>query len=118
MRDIYARLRKFLTFQDNWNGYGAVAFSEIYIHNCIDLVNRLHADWMEVYPLSDGRVQLESSYAGNYIEAEVNPNMTLSVYMETLDGTSTEITMTEQQFYKLLADTFPSRYEDYFWEDA
>ncbi len=84
------RLRSFLNLAPNWNGYDACAFSADVIDSVIQTIKKLSLQ-PEIYPLSDGRVQLEYNRKnGMYLEFEINPDNSINVYRINSDSSETE----------------------------
>ena len=84
------RLRSFLNLAPNWNGYDACTFSADVIDSTIKTIKKLSLQ-PEIYPLSDGRVQLEYSRKnGMYLEFEINPDNSINVYRINSDSSETE----------------------------
>lgn len=86
------KLRTFLTFEPNWNGYGAVQFSTQYILKVNKLLEAMPVK-TEVFPIPDGRVQFEYRRAdGSYMEIEINDDDTIEVFSVAADKSEQEYT--------------------------
>jgi len=101
------KLRSFLSFHDDWNGYGAKPFSEEYIRYAETLLANLPIE-AQVYPISDGRVQLEfDKDDGSYLEFEINDDKSVGVFEILPDksereykANSEDITRIVKRFYE------------------
>lgn len=68
------KLNRFLTFSENWNGYGAKPFSSQVIEKAIRLIKSLKYQ-PEVFPIPGGCIQFEyEKDNGSYIEFEIPDN--------------------------------------------
>ncbi len=84
------KLRSFLDYGPDWNGYGAVPFSRDYIKKAERLLSAIPVK-TEVFPISDGRVQFEfDKEDGAYLEFEVNDDGSIHVFQILSDQTERE----------------------------
>lgn len=84
------KLHSFLNYPDNWNGYGAKRFTAGYISHAEAVISKLSFE-TRVFPISDGRVQLEfDKDNGAYLEIEINPDNTVRVFEILPDGSERE----------------------------
>ena len=65
-------LNSFLSFETNWNDYGAGRFQESLINFCKKIVEALQNKQLEIYPTGRNSIQMEyEKDNGSYIEFEV-----------------------------------------------
>ena len=87
------RLGQYLSYGENWNGYGESAITAQAVEHTVSLLTKVAMDGPEpaVVPMSDGGIQIEWHYGGTEIEIEVPPGEgELSVYVTRPDGTVLE----------------------------
>ena len=87
------RLGQYLSYGENWNGYGENPITGQAVARTMSLLTKVAMDGPEpaVVPMSDGGIQIEWHYGGTEIEIEVPPGEgELSVYVTRPDGTVLE----------------------------
>lgn len=100
------RLKSFLNYPDNWNGYGAKPFTAEYIKRVETLLVMLPFE-ADIFPLSDARVQFEfEKNNGAYLEFEVNPDKTVGVYELLPDRFEREYTATWEDIVRIVKDFY------------
>lgn len=67
--------------KDNWNGYGAKAFTKGHIEVARIVYSHLK-DGFEIFPTAAGSIQLEYEDDNEYIEFEVFENGMIKMYRE------------------------------------
>ena len=84
------KLRAIEDLQDNWNGYGAKAFSPSVIRKVREILNEL---WYqpEIFPVANDTIQMEFRNADHdYLELDIDATDRVSVLIERCDGTQKE----------------------------
>jgi hypothetical protein len=87
------RLGQYLSYSENWNGYGEKAITGQAVARTVNLLTQLAMEGPEpvVVPMSDGGIQIEWHCGGTEIEIEVPPDdRESSVYVTLPDGTVLE----------------------------
>lgn len=74
--DVVERLGQYLSYGENWNGYGERAITGHAVLRTVSLLTKVAMDGPEpaVVPMSDGGIQIEWHYGGTEIEIEVPPD--------------------------------------------
>ena len=71
------KLEEIGSFKDNWNGYGAEAYSEMFIKFASDTIDMLPVE-PEVFPIANGGIQLEIKVSlKREIEIELKKDFTI-----------------------------------------
>lgn len=100
------KLRSFEKYPPDWDGYGASAFSHDFIESAIAIVKGLPVQ-PEIYPLSDGRVQFEySKKTGEYLEFELNTNLTTNVFCIKSDSSENEFIDTSDSLPRIVSEFY------------
>ena len=90
---VVERLGQYLSYGENWNGYGEKAITGQAVARTMSLLMNVARDGPKpaVVPMSDGGIQIEWYYGGTEIEIEVpSDDRELSVYVTRPDGTVLE----------------------------
>lgn len=91
--DVVERLGQYLSYGENWNGYGENAITGQAVARTVRLLMEVAMDGPEpaVVPMSDGGIQIEWHYGGTEIEIEVpSDDRESSAYVTLPDGTVLE----------------------------
>ena len=91
-KEIATRLRRFRSYEANWNGYGEQPISEQVVKRALVVLHYVALGGPEpvVVPVCDGGVQIEWHYSGMEIEVEISPHGSASIYIAHPDGTSVD----------------------------
>ena len=74
IRENVNTLFEFLRLEENWNGNGAVPFSEDFIFTCCDIVKKLVYQ-PEIFPTAQRSIQFEwDNSSGDYLEIQLFEN--------------------------------------------
>lgn len=90
--EVSSRLCKFLSYGEDWNGYGEKAISERSVIGAIIILHRIGMGGPKpvVVPVPDGGIQIEWYQGRVEIEVEIPPHGPALVYMARPDGSSSE----------------------------
>ena len=100
------KLFSFLTFEPDWNGYGAVPFSTNYILKVKKLLEAMPVR-TEVFPIPDGRVQFEYRKTdGAYMEIEINNEGTIEVFSIAADKAEQEYSAGYSDIVRIVNDFY------------
>lgn len=90
--EVESRLSRFLSYQENWNGYGEKRISRYAVRNALVILHQIGIGGPKpaVVPVHDGSVQIEWYYDGVEIEVEIPPHGFPSVCFARADGTTVE----------------------------
>ncbi|MCY4294355.1 MAG: hypothetical protein OXC58_05920 [Acidimicrobiaceae bacterium] len=86
--NVYERLRRFMSYDRNWNGYGEEAISQRAVVRTLVVLYRVALGGPEpvVVPMSHGGIQVEWYYSGTEIEIDVPPSGPYSLLIVHPDG--------------------------------
>ncbi len=90
--EVYSRLCRFLSYSEDWNGYGEKAISERSAIGTIIVLHRIGIGGPRpvVVPVYDGGIQIEWYHNEFEIEVEIPPYGPASVYIARPDGSKFE----------------------------
>ena len=90
--EVSSRLNRFLTYGEDWNGYGEKAISERAAIGTIIVLHRIGIGGPKpvVVPVHDGGIQIEWYHGGVEIEVEIPPYGPASIYIARPDGSRIE----------------------------
>lgn len=84
------RVRSFAGLKDGWDGETGKKFSIVFLDSIVDLLKKL-TDQPEVFPISDGSIQLEyETEQGDYLEFEISEEKSVTMFCLDLEGNSTQ----------------------------
>lgn len=99
------RIGLFANLKAGWDGEDGIPISSKAIQTAENLITQLRCV-PEVFPLSDGGIQLEWEYGDNYLEIEIHDSSILHLYYELADGNNSELDIDISQLsnIKLIAN--------------
>ena len=89
---VCERLRRFMSYDKNWNGYGEEAISDRAVKRALIALYRvaLGGPTPVVVPMSHGGIQIEWYYGSKEIEVDIPAAGPISVFVVDQDGTMNE----------------------------
>lgn len=87
----YSKLKEFSEFKNNWNGHGAVSFSDYLLRKVRNILDSVSIQ-PEMFPTANNSIQLEyDNSKGDYLEFEIFDNEIKKFFYGSDNSTETTI---------------------------